>query len=125
MLTRQSSPRVLLSDVEYLALKIAFSPGRSAKWYIDHLAKYVGDAPNSGPAYEFIGGQLVKFTPSGLFALGGRLAVEVPTSVLKREHLKGVPSSDNIRGYVITNAGLETARQAAVKIGIDPDTIPA
>ena len=127
MLTHQSPPRVLLSDVEYLVLKIAFNPGHRAQWYVDHLIEYavVVDAQREvDRGYEFIGGQLVKFTPTGLYALDGRLALEVPTSALKQEHLKGVPSSDNIRGYVLTNAGLDIARAAAMMVGIDPDTIP-
>lgn len=130
MLTRipKYLPSVALSDVEYLALKIAFNPGCSAKWYIDHLRRYAGvniEWDDKVPyGYDFTCGQIVKFTWRGLEA-GLWLAREVPTSALKREHLlKGVPSSDNIRGYVLTNAGLEIARNAAVKIGIDPDTIP-
>ena len=125
MLTRQSPPRVLLSDVEYLALKIAFNPGCSEKWCLEQLRKYAGDGSmaRGGEVYDFISGQLVTFTP-GRRRDGVRLALEVPTSALKREHLKGVPSSDTIRGYVLTDTGLDIARDAAVKIGIDPDTVP-
>lgn len=124
MLTHQSPPRVLLSDVEYLTLKIAFNPGCSERWLLEQLRKYAGGAA-AGLAYDFIGGQLVKFSPGRTVApYSVRLAQEVPTSAIKQEHLKGVPSSDNIRGYVITNAGLDIARAAAMKVGIDPDTIP-
>ena len=117
MLTRQSSPRVLLSDVEYLALKIAFSPGCSAQWYIDHLCKYTGvSVVDADTAFD-----------SALWGgfVAWRIASEVPTIALKRKHLKGVPSSDIISGYVVTLTGLDIARDAAVKIGIDPDTILA
>jgi len=127
MLSHQSSPRVLLSDLEYLTLKIAFNPGHRAQWYVDHLSEYVGTAAPRGGC-DFISGQFVIFAPGAHEPLRGPggvlLALEVPTSALKQEHLKDVPSSDNIRGYVITNAGLDIARDAAVKIGIDPDTIP-
>lgn len=132
MLTRQSPPHVLLSDVEYLVLKIAFNPGHRAQWYIDHLSRYAGvnigwdDKVPYG--YDFTRGQTTKFTQDFVQRAGDsarvRLALEVPTSALKQEHLKGVPSSDSIRGYVVTNAGLDIARAAAAKVGIDPDTIP-
>ena len=114
MLTRQSSPRVLLSDVEYLALKIAFSPGRSAKWYIDHLCKYTGVSDvDADTAFDSaLWGGFVEW----------RIALDVPTIALKRKHLKGGPPSCS--GYVVTLTGFDIARDAAVKIGIDPDTIP-
>ncbi len=121
MLTHQSSPRVLLSDVEYLTLKIAFNPGYSALWYLEQLRKYAGDAPNSGPAYDFISGHLVNHAPGGLHE-SVLLALEVPTSDLKWEHLKGL-SRQRSRGYVLTLTGLDIARETAVKIGIDPDTV--
>ena len=132
MLSHQSSPRVLLSDLEYLTLKIAFNPGCSALWYLEQLRKYAGavSMARGGEVYDFIGGQLVTFTPGRLGPERGgvRLALEVPTSALRWEHLKGVPRAELARGagrgYVLTDTGLDVARDAAVKIGIDPDTIP-
>jgi len=109
MLSHQSSPRVLLSDLEYLTLKIAFNPGCSALWYLEQLRKYAGagSMARGGEVYDFISGQLVTFTP-------GRLK-GVPRALLARA--LG-------RGYVLTDVGLDIARDAAVKVGIDPDTIP-
>ena len=127
MLTHQSSPHVLLSDLEYLALKIAFNPGRPALWYLEQLRKSVGGcARDRGSAYDFIGAMLVKFTPGGTCGLrvgDAILALEVPTSA-RGAGWRGAEHRQVGRGYVITNAGLDIAREAAVKIGIDPDTIP-
>jgi hypothetical protein len=108
MLSHQSSPRVLLSDLEYLTLKIAFNPGCSALWYLEQLRKYAGagSMARGGEVYDFISGQLVTFTPGPSARLRALLARALG------------------RGYVLTDVGLDIARDAAVKVGIDPDTIP-
>lgn len=123
MSTRTNRPRVALTNIEYIALKIAFNPGQNARWYINHLREYAGVNSPDLDGIAFIGSQLIEFSTA--HATGhARIALEVPTSCLKREHLKGVVSSDNVRGYVITEAGYKIARRAADIIGIDPDTIP-
>ena len=125
MSTRTNRPRVALTNIEYIALKIAFNPGQNARWYINHLHEYAGVGAGAGCSdYSFIGSQLIEFSTA--HAIGhARIALEVPTSCIKREHLKGVVSSDNVRGYVITEEGYKIARRAADIIGIDPNTIPS
>lgn len=123
MSTRTNRPRVALTNIEYIALKIAFNPGHSAQWYINHLREYAGVNSPDFDGIAFIGSQLIEFSVA--HAIGhARIALEVPTSCIKREYLKCVVSSDNVRGYVITEEGYKIARRAADIIGIDPDTIP-
>jgi hypothetical protein len=104
------APTLALSNIEYLCLKIHAHPGRPARWYLRELHRYRFGTPGTGSW------NAIYFSPCGRYR--GKLFID---DAPKTRPARGtLTRSCSRRGAIrLLPAGVEKAKTAAAKIGLD------
>jgi hypothetical protein len=105
-----NAPKLALSNIEYLCLKIAAHPGMPARWYLRALHQYRFGTPGNGSW------NAIYFSPRGAYR--GKLFIdEAPKD---RAANGWITRKCSRRGDIqLLPMGLAKARIAAAKIGLD------
>ena len=99
-LTRKVAPKVRLSNLGYICLKMLLNPGKSASWYLKELERYCFSARGPGKFCAFYFNERTRSDYAGR---------------LYKNH-----STDPRKGsWMLTNKGWDLARNAAQLIGIN------
>ena len=107
---KRYAKNLALSNIEYLCLKIAAHPGMPARWYLRALHQYRFGIPGKGSW------NALYFSPRGIYR--GHLFVD--ESPKDRAANGWITKTCSTRGSIhLLPAGLEKAKLAAAKIGLD------
>lgn len=105
-----NAPKLALSNIEYLCLKIAAHPGMPARWYLRALHQYRFGTPGNGSW------NALYFNPTGSYR--GRLFIDEAPKVRATSGWRSRTCSR--RGSIqLLPEGVAKARTAAAKIGLD------
>lgn len=105
-----NAPKLALSNIEYLCLKIAAHPGMPARWYLRALHQYRFGTPGDGSW------NAVYFSPRGIYR--GHLFID--ESPKNRAAHGWITRTCSTRGSIhLLPAGMTKAKLAAAKIGLD------
>ena len=105
-----------LSNIEYLCLKMAAHPGKSARWYLRALHTYRFGYPGTGSWCA------IYLNPSGKYRYKYFID-HAQQSITYVRWTTGDALRSSCGSFKLTSVGLIVARQAAVKIGLNPSLI--
>jgi hypothetical protein len=104
-------PNLKLTGIEYLCLKMATTPGKSGRWYLNELHKYKFAKPITATSWNAL-----YLAPSGKYR--GILFNDLsPKS--RPSHGVFTTHCSKVGSYHLTPAGHKKAQIAAQKIGLD------
>jgi hypothetical protein len=106
----KGTPKLALTNIEYLCLKMHAHPGMPARWYLRELHRYRFGTPGTGSW------NALYFAPSGNYR--GRFFVDEAPKLRPARGM--LTRSCSRRGeFRLTLAGVKKAKLAAAKIGLD------